>query len=136
MFDILPLVACDEHLDAVRSFFCEHGHELAGAVRRLGGAAAEARVIDFALRLETADRFDGRLRRDLLALHSLIALRAGGADDPVEIDLFIDLDPASREVETICLLTDRFEDLLQDIGEPVDDWRFPEIDDFSADIPA
>jgi hypothetical protein len=41
MFDILPFVACDDELEAVRSFFCEHGHDLADAALRLGGPAAE-----------------------------------------------------------------------------------------------
>jgi len=134
MFDILPHLVRDELLDMVRSFFCEHGHELADCAGRLGGAAAEARVIEGGLRLETADRLDGRFRRDLVALHDLLSLQSVGDPDLIETELFSGFDPASREVERICLLSDGLAQLLRDIGEPIDDWRLSDVEDVAADI--
>ena len=125
MFDAMTLVERDEHLEAARSFFCQRARELADAALLLGGPSAEARVIRCSKRLMTASRFDGGLRRDLVALHRLFSLRdAGDADAALP-----DLDPASPEVEQICLLTDRLEDLLREIedGSSSSTWDRPDF---------
>ncbi|WP_206050379.1 hypothetical protein [Oceaniglobus ichthyenteri] len=67
--------------------------------------------------IRKASRLDRATRRRLVDLHRLLSL------DPVAGDLEPDLsswgllDPASPEVEELCLLTDRLYDLLVEIGE-------------------
>lgn len=133
MFDSADLNHRDELLDRVRCFFFDHGHELAQAAAFLGGAAAEARVVSCALRLEAATRVDRRIQSDLLAFHRLIALHDVGDPECLETALFSELHPASAEVETICLLTEVLDDLLRTIGlEPDCDRMFDDIDVLSA----
>ena len=115
MFDSLPTEPRDEVLDRVRCFFFDYGHDLARAAARLGGAAAEARVVSSAIDLETTLRIDRRIKRDLVALHRLLGLQDVGDPDDLETALFSTLHPASAEVETICLLTDMLDDLLRAI---------------------
>ncbi|MEE4211030.1 MAG: hypothetical protein V2I43_17405 [Parvularcula sp.] len=115
MFDSLPIEPRDEIVDRVRCFFIRHGRDLASAAAALGGAAAEARVVSCAIDLETKGRIGRRLKRDLVALHHLLALHDVGDPDNLETALFSTLHPASAEVETICLLTDMLADLLRDI---------------------
>lgn len=115
MFDSYPAEARDEALDLVRRFFFDHGHELAMAASLLGGIAAEARVVSCAVHLETAARIDGRMKRDIAAMHRLLSLTNVGDPDNVETERFSALHPASAEVEMICLLTDRLTDLLREI---------------------
>ena len=116
MFDAVDFTERDEALANARSLFFHHGHDIAQAAALLGGAVAEARVISCALRLETATRIDARIRRDLVAMHRLLALHDVGDPECLDPDYFCDLHPASAEVETICLLTDRLDDLLRSMG--------------------
>jgi hypothetical protein len=106
----------DEGLATARSLFFHHGYDIAQAAALLGGGAAEARVISCALRLETATRIDARIRRDLVAIHRLLALHDMGDPECLETGYFGDLHPGSAEVETICLLTDLLDDLLRSMG--------------------
>jgi hypothetical protein len=115
MFDSLPTEPRDELLARVRCFFFDHGHDLAQAAGLLGGPAAEARVLSCAIDLDTKGRIDHRVRRNLAALHRLLALDNVGDPDVLETALFSTLHPSSVEVETICLLTDMLADLLRDI---------------------
>lgn len=133
MFDSADFYHRNELLDGVRCFFFDHGHELAQAAALLGGTAAEARVVSCALRLEAATRVDRRIQSDLLAFHRLIALHDVGDPECLETALFSELHPASAEVETICLLTEMLDDLLQTIGlEPDSDRMFDDIDVLAA----
>lgn len=68
-----------------------------------------------AIRLETARRIDRRIERDLIALHRLLSLENVGDPDSLEAALFAMLDPATPDVDRICWLTDRLDDLLRDI---------------------
>ena len=123
----------DGLLDGVRCFFFNHGHDLAQAAALLGGAAAEARVISCAVRLETATRIDRRIKSDLRAFHRLLALHDVGDPERLETALFSELHPASPEVEIICLLTELLDDLLGSIGlEPDCDCFFDDIEIFAA----
>ena len=119
MLDSHPFESRDATLTAVRRFFVDYGHELADAASLLGGAAAEAKVISCGLYLETAGGIDVRIRRDLTAIHRLLALEDVGEADRIETELFAMLDPESRRVETICILTDKMEDLLRAINDDV-----------------
>ena len=114
MFDCLPIPENAE-LEAVQQFFSDQGRELTEAVRLLGGAGVKARAIACAVRLKTASNIDSRTRRDLAAIQRLLALQAVGHPDNIETALFSQMDPASRDVETICLLTDRLETLIEAI---------------------
>ncbi|QFT58926.1 hypothetical protein FIU94_08820 [Sulfitobacter sp. THAF37] len=125
MFDSADFNIFDESLANARNLLFNHGHDIAQAAALLGGAAAEARVISCALRLETATRIDRRILRDLIAIHRLLALQDVGDPDDFETCLFAGFHPASPEVETICVLTDLFDDLLRSIGlEPDCDGAF------------
>jgi hypothetical protein len=74
MFDTLPSDPRDAALSAAQCVFFDHGHRLAVAARSIGGPSAEAQVIDLGVRLTHASRMTHRLRRDLGALHRLLAL--------------------------------------------------------------
>ncbi len=83
----------------------------------IGGDAGMARALRLISTLREATRLDRTARRKLVDLHRLLSL------DPVmdgfEPDLtsWVLLDPASAEVEQICLLTDQLHALLVEIGE-------------------
>ena len=112
MFDVRSHATHQDLLDQTRCFFAEHGHQLASVAGMLGGAAGEAKAVSCALRLDECERIDRRLKRDLEAVHRLLTLH--GHFDPTapNSDFVPTLDPGSREVETICLLTDLLQDLL------------------------
>ena len=116
MFDYLHTEAHDKPLALARCLFLDHGHGLAEAAAKLGGASGEARVVSCALQIEAAPRMTHRIRRELGALHRLLSLADVGDPECLETQLSSTLDPASSEVETICLLTDLLADLLEQIG--------------------
>ena len=107
----------DQTLNAVRAHFEEHGAALCNAAGLIDGEAGTARVLRLMSGLREASRLDRATRRRLVDLHRLLSL------DPVvdgfepDLSSWILLDPASREVEELCLLTDRLYDLLVEIGE-------------------
>ncbi|SDY37258.1 hypothetical protein [Citreimonas salinaria] len=115
MFDYTPPNTRDETLDLARCLFFDHGHDLAEAASRLGGACGEAKVVACALQIETATRMTYRIRRELNALHRLLSLADVGDPECLETELFAALSPADPEVETICLLTDRLAELLEEV---------------------
>lgn len=115
MFDYLPAEGRDECLTLARSFFIEHGHELAEAASQLGGVSAEARVISCGVQIDTAACMTGRIRSSLEAIHRLLALSDHGENEFLETECFLAFNPASPDVERICLLTDRLADLIQEI---------------------
>ena len=121
MLDTCSTEARFDLVERVRLFFLSHGPDLAEAARLLGGAAAARRLACCADRLATAHRIDHRLRRELNAIHRLLSLTDVGDLDVIETALFLDLDPDSPEVERICRLTDRLDDLLRELdaaGDP------------------
>lgn len=115
MFDFVPAEIRNEPLVLAIGLFLNHGHELAEAAAMLGGASAEAKVVSCALQLEDAGRITPQIRRDLVSLHRLLSLECVGDPECLETVLFSEIDPASREVETICLLTDMLTDILDAI---------------------
>ena len=114
-------LSADETLDAVRAHFDEHGAALCNAAGLIDGEAGTARVLRLMSGLREASRLDRAMRRRLVDLHRLLSL------DPVvdafepDLSSWILLDPASPEVEELCLLTDRLYDLLVEIGERDDE---------------
>ena len=115
MFDVCPNETCDCGLAPVRCFFAENGDQLAASAAILGGAAAAARVKSCAARLDGSTHIDRRLKADLDALHRLLTLEEILDPDDPNRDFFPCLDPASWQVEMICLLTDRLQDLISTI---------------------
>ncbi|WP_322865311.1 hypothetical protein U5922_003345 [Aquicoccus sp. G2-2] len=115
-------LSADPQLAAVRAHFAEQGTALCNAATLIDGEAGKARVLRLVSALREASRLDQATRRKLVDLHRLLSL------DPVVDELEPDLsswgllDPASPEVEELCLLTDRLYDLLVKIGE-LDDER-------------
>lgn len=110
-------LSTDPRLSAVRAHFAEDGEALCNAAALIDGDPGRARVLRLMSSLREASRLDRTIRLRLVELHRLLSL------DPV-IDVFepdlsswVLLDPASQEVEELCLLTDRLYDLLVEIGE-------------------
>jgi hypothetical protein len=116
MLDTSSILPRDAALDAARCLVFDHGHHLAEAVRLIGGPSAEALVIDLGVRLTHASRMTDRIRRDLVALHRLLALEEGPDFDPAETILLSKINLLSPQVEDICLLTDLLGDLLEAIA--------------------
>ncbi|WP_370304360.1 hypothetical protein [Pseudooceanicola sp.] len=114
-------LSADLQLTAVREFFDKHGAALCNAAELIDGEAGTARVLRLMSRLREASRLERATRRRLVDLHRLLSL------DPVidafepDLSSWMLLDPASPEVEELCLLTDRLYDLLVEMGEMDDD---------------
>lgn len=114
-------LSADPQLAIVRAHFAKHGAALCNAAGLIDGDAGTARVLRLMSGLREASRLDRTTRRSLVDLHRLLSL------DPVvdafepDLSSWILLDPASPEVEDICLLTDRLYDLLVEIGERDDE---------------
>jgi hypothetical protein len=129
MFDISNDGIANANLAAVRVFFATFVHELAKAARVLGGIEAAARVLRFAVRLETTDSLDARMIRDLHYFRGLLLADVPADPDDEGSSLYPCLDPASRTVERICVVTDALEGLFVSIGEKVSGPDFEEIND-------
>ncbi len=115
-------LSADLQLAAVRARFDKHGTALCNAAGLIDGVAGTARVLRLMTGLREASRLGRATRCRLVDLHRQLFL------DPV-IDVFepdlsswVLLDPASPEVEELCLPTDRLYDFLVEIGE-LDDER-------------
>lgn len=114
-------LSADETLDAVREHFAEHGAALCNAAGLIDDEAGTARVLRLISGLREASRLDRATRRRLVDLHRLLSLAPViDAFEPY-LSSWILLDPASPEVEELCLLTDRLYDLLVEIGERDDE---------------
>lgn len=117
----------DEPLAIAREFFGKHREALENAARRLDGQRGVSRVISIADDLKRASDLDRSLRRKLVSLHRLLRREFLNDGDVEETAAFVDLDPASQEVEDICLLTDRLTEMLQDIDACVEEARGAEV---------
>lgn len=109
-------------LAAVRAHFAEHGDALCNAAGLIDGDAGTARVLRLMSGLREASRLDRATRRRLVDLHRLLSLDPVAGEHEPDLSSWDLLDPASPEVEELCLLTDRLYDLLVEIGE-LDDER-------------
>lgn len=112
MFDNLPTEARDEPTILARCLFFDHGHELAEAAAMLGGASAETKVVSCGLKLADVSKITSAIRRDLVFLRDLLSLDLTGDPECPEAALFTAIDPASREVDMICHLTEMLTDIL------------------------
>lgn len=115
-------LSIDPQLAAVRAHCAAHGDALCNAASLIDGDAGKARVLRLMSELREVSRLERTTRLRLVDLHRLLSL------DPI-IDAFEPdlsswalLDPASPEVEELCIVTDRLYDLLVEIGE-LDDAR-------------
>lgn len=119
MLRTLPtkILPAEPQIAIVRAFFTKHGTALCTAAGLIDGAAGTACVLRLMSMLREAPRLDHPMRRRLVDLHRLLSL------DPVlkafepDLSSWTLLDPASAEVEELCLLTDRLYDLLIDISD-------------------
>ncbi len=110
-------LSADQQLATVRAHFAEHGTALCNAAGLIDGDAGTARVLRLMSALREASRLDRATRRRLVDLHRLLSLDPVGDDLEPDLSSWFLLDPASSEVEELCLLTDRLYDLLVEIGE-------------------
>jgi hypothetical protein len=114
-------LSADPGLAAVRAHFAEHGDALCNAAALIDGEAGTARVLRLMSGLREASRLDRTTRRRLVNLHRLLSLDPIVDDLEPDLSSWVLLDPASPEVEELCLLTDRLYDLLVVIGELEDE---------------
>lgn len=116
-------LSAEPQIAIVSTFFTEHGTALCNAAGLIDGEAGTAVVWRIMSMLRETPRLDRTLRRRLVDLHRLLSL------DPVveayepDFSAWILLDPASEEVENLCLLTDRLYDLLIDISDLDAEWE-------------
>ncbi|NUH66542.1 hypothetical protein HTT03_14760 [Sulfitobacter sp. S0837] len=110
-------LSTEPQIAIVRAFFAEQGNALCNAAGLIDGEAGTARVLRLMSMLREAPRLDRTIQRRLVDLHRLLSL------DPVieayepDLPAWDFLDPASQEVEDLCLLTDRLYDLLIAISD-------------------
>jgi len=115
-------LSADQTLDAVRSHFDEQGAALCTAASLIDGEAGTARVLRLMSGLREVSRLDRAKRRRLVELHRLLSLNPVIDEHEPALSMWLLLDPASSEVEELCMLTDQFYDLLVELGE-LDDER-------------
>ncbi|WP_417587218.1 hypothetical protein [Pararhodobacter oceanensis] len=107
----------DPQLAIARRHFDRHAAGLCNAAELIDGISGRSRVLRLISALREASRLDRTIRHMLVDLHRLLALDPviGGFEPDLSFTCL--LDPASPEVEELCLITDRLYDLLVDIGE-------------------
>lgn len=121
-------LSTEPQITITRTFFTEHGTALCNAAGLIADEAGTARVLRLMSMLREAPRLDHILRRGLVDLHRLLSL------DPVieacepDFSTWDILDPASKEVENHCLLTDRLYDLLIFISDLDAEWERQALD--------
>jgi len=108
----------DPNLSAACAHFSENGPALCSAAGILAGDVGTARVLRLMSDLRTATALERGLRRRLVDLHRLLSLNPVSDSSDQDLPPWTVLDPGSPEVEDICLLTDRFYELLKKIGAP------------------
>ncbi len=109
--------SADPQLATVRAHLDEHRTALCNAAGLIDGDTGTARVLRLMSNLREATRLDRATRRGLVNLHQVLSLDPVFDDFEPDLSHFMLLDPASPEVEQICLLTKRIYDLLIEIGE-------------------
>ena len=112
-------------IELLRRFFHEHGEALAQAADLLGGPAAEGRARQLAEAAGRTPRLPLVLVREIEVLHRLLSLEDVADPDGVEASYFAAIDPGSREVEDICLLTDELGRLLDALDRLADEAVVP-----------
>ena len=130
MLRTLPtkILPAEPQIAIVRAFFTKHGTALCTAAGLIDGDAGTARVLRLMSMLREAPRLDHPMRRRLVDLHRLLSL------DPVlkafvpDLSSWTLLNPASAEVEELCLLTDRLYDLLISISDSDTKRKVPALD--------
>ncbi|MCA2011026.1 hypothetical protein LCM17_05980 [Cereibacter sphaeroides] len=110
-------LSADLQLTAVRAHFDVHGAALCNAAGLIDGEAGSARVLRLMSALREASRLDRTTRHKLVDLHRLLSLDPVIDEFEPDLSSWVLLDPWSREVEELCLLTDQLFDLLVEIGE-------------------
>lgn len=113
---LLKTLTADPQLATVRQHFDKHGTAMINAANLIGGAAAARKVLRLLSDLREAASLDRPVKRRLVALHRFFALDPYGTSEEEDLDLSSVLDPSSREVEEICLLSDQLLELLEKIG--------------------
>lgn len=107
----------DADVAAIRAFFEEHGSALRNAAGLLGGPSAEQRCLSLQAAVRSAVSLTRPLRLQLVELHRLLTLENVGDPERDETALFSALSPADPIVHDLCLLADRLEALLVNLGD-------------------
>ncbi|KZX97872.1 MULTISPECIES: hypothetical protein [unclassified Sulfitobacter] len=114
MFDIPTRPTCLHH------FVEENAEALQNAALLLGGRPWLKRVQCLFEMLYTGNSLHGRAGRDVSALHDLLTLAHVHDPSRPEAAYFASLDPASPQVEEICLLADELRRAFEEVspGQP------------------
>lgn len=108
MFDIPTKPTCVHH------FVEENAEALQNASLLLGGLPWLKRVQSLIETLQTENSLHGRARRDLSGLHDLLSLAHVHDPSRPETSYFAVIDPASPQVEEICLLADELRQAFEE----------------------
>jgi len=95
---------------------------------RIAGEAGTAHVLRLMSMLREASRLDRTMRLRLVDLHRLLSLDLVVEAYEPDFSTWVFLDPASEEVENLCLLTDRLYDLLIDVSDLDAEWGRQALD--------
>lgn len=108
MFDIPTRPSCLHH------FVEENAEALQNGALLLGGRPWLKQVQCLFERLWTGNSLDGRAGRDVAALHDLLSLAHVHDPSRPEAAYFAALDPASPQIEEICLLADGLREAFEE----------------------
>lgn len=123
MFDVNPIGAT-----ALQKLFHDHVEKIQNAALLLGGQSELARVQRVVDDLNWSPQITSRTQREIMHLHELFTLQHVHDEDRPESAFFAMLDPASPEVEDICLLTDRLEDAIRRDGITITEAQLPTLE--------
>ncbi len=90
-------------------FVNENSDALVRSALLLGGPIAERRVLRLINELSYGQSITTKVKRELDALEDLLSLRHVDNPDREEAGYFAMIHPASRDVDRICSLLDRFQ---------------------------
>jgi hypothetical protein len=121
-------LSADPQIAIVRTFFTEHGTALCNAAGLIAGEAGTARVLRLMSMLREVPRLGHTMRLKLVDLHRFLSLDLVVEAYEPDFSTWVFLDPASEEVENLCLLTDRLYDLLIDVSDLDAEWGRQALD--------
>ncbi|MEP1589443.1 hypothetical protein [Sulfitobacter sp.] len=121
-------LSAEPQIAITRTFVAEHGTDLCNAAGRIAGDAGTAHVLRLMSMLREASRLDRTMRLRLVDLHRLLSLDLVVEAYEPDFSTWVFLDPASEEVENLCLPTDRLYDLLIDVSDLDAEWGRQALD--------
>lgn len=107
----------DRALEISRNFFHEYGEAMPNAAALLGGPTAHRRCLRLLADIAESAVLTRALKHELVWLHRLVMLDFVGDPEHEETACFMTLDIMDPRVDDLCVLADRFFDLLVAIAD-------------------